>query len=455
MLQSAAYRQEIESLRAAPLIDYRRQWALKRKVLETVAKSFFDGQTIRHGELKQFLRNHPRVAEYARFRATVETQRKRWGHWPESMRRGQLREGDFARSAYHCYLYAQWQAHRQMADLAAGAKQLGVELYLDLPLGAHADGFDVWRYQDLFALDARGGAPPDLVFTQGQQWGFAPLHPQRLRETGYSYLIAVLRHHLKRAGMLRIDHVMGMHRLYWIPPGLPASEGTYVRYPAQELYAILCLESQRHQAVVVGENLGTVPPEVNQCMDQHHVHGMFVVQYELFLMSQPALRRVPRASVASLNTHDMPPFNAFWRALDIADRQALGFLSHKQIRSEQRRRQRIRKELIKFLRRRQWLKGADSAFDAVLKACFLHLAASPAAVLLLNLEDFWHETESQNTPGTLNERVNWRRKARFGLDEIKDMPDLGKLMARIARLRTARSSGSDTTLQARLKARRA
>jgi 4-alpha-glucanotransferase len=206
-----------------------------------------------------------------------------------------------------------------------------VELYLDMPLGAHGDGYDVWRYRELFALGASGGAPPDPVFTQGQDWGFAPVHPQRSRERGHAYLRAYLRHHLRHAGMLRIDHVMGLHRLYWVPRGQPASQGAYVTYPAEEVYAMLSIESHRHQAVIVGEDLGTVPPEVSRSLKRHAVGGMFVAQYEFCLPPKPVLRPVPRNVVASLNTHDMPPFHAYWRGLDIEDRRALGLIKRSEL----------------------------------------------------------------------------------------------------------------------------
>ena len=144
---------------------------------------------------------------------------------------------------YH--LYVQWLAHQQIESVSEKAREKGVQLYLDLPLGVHPDGYDVWRERGAFILDASAGAPPDAVFTRGQEWKFPPLHPERIREQGYRYVIAYLRHHLRQAGILRIDHVMGLHRLFCIPNGMEASQGVYLRYPAEELYAILALESHR------------------------------------------------------------------------------------------------------------------------------------------------------------------------------------------------------------------
>ena len=134
------------------------------------------------------------------------------------------------------------------------------KLYLDFPLGVHREGFDVWHFRDSFALEASTGAPPDAFFTQGQEWGFPPLHPARIRQTGYAYFISALRHHLKFSKALRLDHVMGFYRLFWIPRGFSPKEDVYVRYKAEEFLAILTLESRRYNTPIVGEDLGTVPP---------------------------------------------------------------------------------------------------------------------------------------------------------------------------------------------------
>src|SRR5262249_1546289 len=143
-------------------------------------------------------------------------------------------------------------------------------LYLDLPLGLHPESYDIWRFRDFFVLHASGGAPPDPVFSNGQNWGFPPMHPDLMRLRHHQYTIAYLRNHLRFARLLRIDHVMGLHRLFWIPNGFTGDKGVYVNYPAEELYAILCVESNRSLAGIVGENLGTVPAEVNASMRRHN-----------------------------------------------------------------------------------------------------------------------------------------------------------------------------------------
>jgi 4-alpha-glucanotransferase len=407
---------QIRRLRNQPLVDYRGIHTLQRDVLSPCAHRFFRSASPRRVAFDQFRRQHPHLDSYAAFRALQEGSRSDWRHWPAPLRHGELsgQEPDAGTRDY--YLYVQWLAHQQMRRAANTARQHGVELYLDLPLGVHPVGYDAWRFQSVFARDATGGAPPDPVFTGGQDWGFAPLHPAALRASGYRYLVDCLRHHLEYARILRFDHVMALHRLYWIPTGLPASAGAYVKCPAEELYAVLSIESHRHQARIVGENLGTVPAEVNRSLRRHGVRGMHVIQYELRPNPRLPLPRVSRATVASLNTHDMPPFAAYWHGLDILDRFELGLLSPTGVRSEERRRQRIRQSLQGWLRHRLRKPVENQRTHEIMLALLELLQESKAEVVLLNLEDVWLETRPQNVPGTSSERVNWQRKVRFPIE---------------------------------------
>jgi len=239
----------------------------------------------------------------------------------------------------------------------------------------------------------------DTFFTGGQDWGFPPLHPERIRREGFRYFAACLRHSMRHAALLRVDHVMALQRLFWVPHGFPASEGVYVRYPAEELYAVLCRESRRSRCAVVGEDLGTVPAETRSALRRHRVLRMFVVQYELGADPRRPTRPVPSDCVAMLNTHDMPPFEAFWRG---AAARPLG------------------RALLRFLRAAHVIpvnagipRGAEMA-----GALLQRLARSRCALVLVNPEDHWGELEPQNVPGTGPPRANWTRKARYRLEEI-------------------------------------
>lgn len=434
LLASCPFQHQIETFRSAPLVDYRAQMLAKRQVLEALARWFLSHQhevPERAASFSHFLQSHPWVADYARFRSVGEVQRTPWRAWPQHLKKGHIGEGDYARDIAFYYQYAQWLAHQQMEALAQKARERGVRLLLDFPLGVHPDGFDTWRERNLFAERASAGAPPDAFFSKGQNWGFPPLHPQRLRQQGYHYYIASLRHLLRYASILRIDHVMGLHRLFWIPQGLDPKDGVYVRYPAEEFYAILALESQRHQVVVVGEDLGTVPPEVRPAMTSHGLYRSYVFQYQLAPSPDQPLSPVPLRVIASLNTHDMPPFAAFWHGDDILDRRALGLLDDRGVAQEKAHRHALKDALITLLLREGWLRGNPNDPQAVLEACLALLAHSPAAFLVVNLEDLWLERRPQNVPGTTGERPNWQRKARYTFEEFTSMPQVVNILRHI------------------------
>jgi 4-alpha-glucanotransferase len=180
----------------------------------------------------------------------------------------------------------------------------------------------------------------------------------------------------------------------------------------------MALESQRHQARIIGENLGTVPPEVDQAMDAHGIGRLFVVQFEAQPFPEGAIREVPANSVASLNTHDTPPFASFWQGLDIDDRFDLGLIDDSERQRQRCERESLRNSLMQFLRSRGLLGDDEQQALAVLRACLVYLGRSDAECVLVNLEDLWLETGSQNTPGTSSERVNWRQRASYSIEQL-------------------------------------
>jgi 4-alpha-glucanotransferase len=436
LVDSTEFQQEIAGFRQAKQIDYRPQMTLRRQVFDLLAEKCFSEGGDRLDALRAFAVARPEVEDYARFRAVANHLRKPWTEWPETLRSGRIEEGDYERRDFHYHLYAQWIIEQQIAGLADVLRSRGSGLYLDLPLGVHRYGFDTWRHPNLFVFPVSGGAPPDTFFTQGQNWNFAPLNPERVRADGYRYVLNVYRNHLRNAGMLRIDHVMGLHRLYWIPEGMPAKDGAYVRYPAEELYALLCLESHRHRAWIVGENLGTVPHAVNTAMRRHAIHRTYVLQYELNPQpDKPPMHDPEPHAVAAVNTHDMPPFAAFWQGTDLNELHALGLFDDSGIAVEHQRRRIIHTELIKFLRTAGRLGPVEKSPEEVFAAVLRYLAASPAQHLLITLEDLWLETQRQNMPGTIDEHPNWRSKMRYSLEEIRRNPRFRELLNAVDQLR--------------------
>jgi 4-alpha-glucanotransferase len=415
MMESPAFHRERQELRESRYVDYRRAMALKRGVLEQLLRCLLAKGSQRRAQFQQFVASHALAQDYGAFRAKAERERATWQHWQETHRDGTLKPGDYDEDARQYHLYVQWLADEQMLDLGEKTQRGGPALYLDFPLGVNRDSFDVWRERDAFALAASGGAPPDGFFTGGQNWGFPPLHPEGLRAQGYRYYIHCLRHHLHYAKMLRIDHVMGLHRSYWVPAGFGATEGVYVHYPAEEFYAVLNLESHRYKAQIIGENLGTVPPHINAAMERHGIRGMHVSQFGVRPDPQDAMEKPPRRTVASLNTHDTATFAGFVSGADIDDRLVLGLLTEPDRVPEHSYRAAQRNALATYL-------GAANAPEALLRAWLFALAQSEAEFLLVNLEDLWLEPLPQNVPGTWDERPNWMRKARYSLEEIRRMP---------------------------------
>lgn len=431
MLASRAVRNKIEALRGDDIVDYRAGMALKQKLLSELAKSFS-----RKKDLRAFRAASPHAEDYARFRAVMDSQRKPWPKWPQLLRAGRVSPGDYNEEAKQYHLYVQLLAWEQMQAVSKKARKRDVSLYLDMPLGAGPASYDVWRERDSFAVKLSGGAPPDALFSLGQNWGFPPAHPDNIRKHGYKYWIAVVRQLMSAAGVIRVDHVIGFHHLYCIPDGYDARHGLYVRYHPEEYYAILSLESHRHKTLVVGEDLGTVPPYVRPAMRRHGVHRTYVAQFEVKPKRNEAVPPPRPLSVATLNTHDTPTFAAFWQGLGIDDRLDMGLLTKKEAAEEHKDRERLCKAVVTYLRREGLLGPREKSTQAVLQALLVAMGKSPARIVLANIEDLWGETKPQNVPGTTTERVNWRHRARLSLDEMRQ---LDEVMAPLIALDAARS----------------
>jgi 4-alpha-glucanotransferase len=420
-----ALREEVRRLNRAPRAPYREAMAAKRRVLEALAEE----RLARPGPLREGFRRFaadPRVRDYAAFRANTERHGSPWPSWPGAERDGRLPKHGGDERSFRTHVFAQWLMARQMGEVANRAAAAGTRVYVDLPLGVHPHGYDVWRDRGSFLAGASTGAPPDTFFLGGQDWGFPPPHPEGLRETGYAYPAAVYRHVMRHAGMVRLDHVMSLHRLYVIPPGSDADNGVYLRYPAEELYAVLTLEAARAGCVVVGEDLGTVPGEVRTAMRRHGILRTHVAELEA--TPDHPLPPVPFDALASLNTHDLPTFAAYWRGEDVDLRRRLGLIDTAQARRETAERRRTTRGWARGLRAEGLLEAGAGAAKPPVRTALEHLAESPAAMVVANLEDLWGERKPQNVPGTTLEYPNWSRPARLSLVRLaSDRRVLGTL----------------------------
>ena len=364
----------------------------------------------------------PDAVSYARFRAAVERTGTAWRAWPARMRDGELRPGDADAAVELRHLYGQWAAEQQLDGLVEHGRERGVGLLLDLPLGVHADGFDVWRDRAAFVDGASAGAPPDRLFSQGQDWGFPPMHPEHLRAGGYRYPIACLRALMSHASVLRIDHVMGLHRLFFVPVGMRATEGTYVTYPGDEWYAIIALESARSGCAVVGEDLGTVRAAVRATMRRRGVMRTSVTELDLRPAREPVIAEPPARALAALDTHDLVPFAGFVDGQDIADRRRIGLMDDATAERARAERAEALGRFARLLHERGLLERPDGGAAALMEAALGSLAESDAAIVLVTLEDLWGERLPQNIPGTSRDEPNWRRRARLTLERFTASP---------------------------------
>jgi len=425
----------------APLVDYAAQMRAVQPALQAMAERCFAGA--RRGALEALVAAHPELESYARFRGVVAKHRTGWHGWPGGLADRHLTAGDWDEAARRYHLYVQFSLHEQLRELSDEAKGRGLGLYLDLPVGVHGDGYDTWRHRDLFVKTVSVGAPPDQLFIGGQNWGMPALHPQRSRETGHAYFIAMIRNHLRYAGVLRIDHVMGLHRLFWVPNGMEATDGVYVRYPKDELYAILCLESQRAGALLVGEDLGTVPDEVRHAMQRRGVRGMHVMEFGLEPDWTDAVHDPKTGTVASIGTHATPPFAAFIGGADIDDSAGRGWIDGATASSQRP----DRRAVVHSLERNLRVDGTiphDAGAEGLLRGSLVALGRSEAEAVLVNLEDLWLETKPQNVPGTCAPEPNWHRRSRFALDDLEAQPGLTDTLAALNAARTSTMSSPAT-----------
>ena len=406
------------------LFDYRHQYGYVHGVLEGVIGAVDRWPAALRAEYEGWQATHPEVERYARFRAYARQAGTGWQQWPARARGGELDATDVDPDVVAFHTYAQYAMARQLGALADDLRAREQRLYLDLPIGVGGDGYDTWVDPDRFAWGAGTGAPPDEFFTEGQDWGFPPVLPAAARRSGHQAFAAVLRHHLQVCGLLRLDHVMGFHRLYWVPQGADAREGVYVRYPNRELYAVLAIEAHRHRAVIVGENLGTVLPEVTEAMTRHGLLGMHVLEFNQPDWAGAEPVEADGDQLSSFGTHDTPTFAGWIHGFDIDHRHELQLLDDDQAVEERVRRRQQVENLSGFLRARGYPVDAGGrpspveADRALLDAVVSFLGDSDAPAVLVSLDDLWLEPNPQNIPGTPVDRPNWVQRSPHTLDEL-------------------------------------
>ncbi|HEY0336315.1 MAG TPA: malto-oligosyltrehalose synthase, partial [Burkholderiales bacterium] len=459
---SAQFHVALQAARSSALVDYSAVAALKLPILEVAYRHFRDNHLNPESERASAFRRFQneggaRLREHALFEALQEhfhrSDRAIWGwpQWPEAYRQPRNPEVQKFASNHteriEFYEYLQWQAALQLERAGARAYErgYGVGLYQDLAISVDRGGAESWANQDVYAVGASIGAPPDEVNLKGQNWGLPPWRPERLKNARYAPYIATLRANMRHSGALRIDHVMGLYRLYWIPPDASAAEGAYVAYPFDDLLTILALESHRNDCMVIGEDLGTVPDEVRTGLAR-----ALVLSYRLLYFERRAdgeykrPNEYPKDALVAVSTHDLATLTGFWEGYDLEVRQKLNLFPSEELRAQyvvnraqERARLAIALEHEKLVPEHAVNPVASPMTPELALAVHAYLAHTPSRVFVIQLEDILALREQANMPGTVKEQPNWRRKLPAALEEIERDERFLKLTETLARIRPA------------------
>jgi 4-alpha-glucanotransferase len=453
MTAAPGWRQRLAAARSANLVDYPAVAALKLPVLERLFTWFRqrhlagDQPSARGIGFRAFTSE---MGEGLRRQACFDALHEHalatggsgsWQDWPAGLRDPESAEVErFAREhaeriEFHQYL--QWLADEQLREAQERARAAGmpIGLYRDLAIGVAPNGAMTWANPGVAMVGASVGAPPDIYNPLGQNWGLAPFSPTGLRERAYRPFGDDLRHNMRHAGALRIDHAMGLMRLYWIPDGAAPAQGAYVRYPLQDLLRTVALNSARARCLVIGEDLGTVAKGF-----RHATARAGVLSYRLLYFERSKAggflgpRSYPANALISVSTHDLPTLAGFWSARDLAWRDRLELWPDGAAAAGAYADRRIgRRRLIAALKRAGLLADEFAAEEdeqlpaEVLLAAHRFLAGAPSALMMLQIEDALGEVEQANLPGTVDQHPNWRRRLPLGLDELADHPMLREL----------------------------
>jgi 4-alpha-glucanotransferase len=446
LLDDPATQEMLASLRASGRVDYERVWSLKRHALEMLHRTFIirhrDARSARGRDYRAYIEHeNSTLVNFATFCAledhfAASAKASSWPHWPAELQHPGSPDVIAFRAAntdavdFHRWL--QFELDRQLGAAATIARKsgLGIGIYQDLAIGAAPDSADVWAFSHLFVRGIAVGAPPDGYAPQGQNWGLPPIDPHELVENRYAFWIALIRASLRHAGALRIDHVLGLFRQFWIPHGVTGAHGAYVRFPTEDMLGILALESVRHRAVIVGEDLGTVPEEVPGVLERWGILSSRVMYFERESDGRfrPA-SSYPRLSLTTADTHDMATITGFWTARDIELQRMAGLIASDESAAAARaHRDNERRFLVERLVAEGALKSSDaeSPSNAELRgAVHRFLCSTPAALVGIYLEDLVGEREPVNLPGVASDVFqSWTRRLSHSLETIATDPDV-------------------------------
>jgi 4-alpha-glucanotransferase len=450
------FRSRLDACRARHLVDYAEVAALKLPVLQMLCEAGRrDAAAWRRFEA--FRRERGDVLErtclFLALRehfAALDPARADWHSWPEEYRDpaspAVARFAQDHRARIDFLAWLQWTADQQLGAAATAAAERGmaVGLYRDLAVGADRAGAETWANPAAVVSGAEVGAPPDIYNPAGQNWGLPPFHPRALREEAYRSFIDLVRANMRHAGGLRIDHVMALQHLYWVPEGRPPSEGAYVAYPMDDLIGILALESHRNHCLVVGEDLGTVPEGFRERLAAAAILSYRVLFFEKDANGFLPPQAYPPLALAVAGSHDLPTLRGWWEAADLDLRRQLALFprpaDERQARAD---RARDRAQLLAAFRREGLLAdGAGCGVRELILAAHTYLAQSRAAIAMAQIDDITEEVEPVNVPTTSDEHPNWRRRLALTLEQVAELPALTAVAEIFRRERGAARRGT-------------
>lgn len=444
LVNSSEFQARLGQLRNVGYVDYQGVTELKLQALnllfEHYNQQYLKGNTRQNRAFKAFTEAGGESLQILACYDALQEQLKRQGkdYWGWPVFPKGLQEYDLPQVAkfkkanaqrIKFYLFLQWQAAIQLenAHKLAEQRQMCIGIYRDLAVGVSEGSAEIWGNKSLYATDASVGAPPDILGPLGQDWGLPPMDPKQLYRQQYQPIIDLFRSNMQSCGALRIDHVMALLRLWWVPKGNNAKKGSYVYYPVDDLLGILALESQRNQVLVIGEDLGTVPEEIRETLANNGVYS-----YRVFFFEQAkdggffSPGHYPEQSMATLTTHDMPTLTGYWHCLDLELGKHLNLYPSEEILkalydSRHDNKQRILDTLHGHGSVPEWMgryveqMGMSKELNHGLQ---LHMATGSSALLSLQLEDWLEMDKPVNVPGTSSEYPNWQRKLSQPLESV-------------------------------------
>lgn len=433
-----SFQQKLTLLRQRETVPYEAvrqlKWPLLQKLFRIFTTTHVGPGTGRGRAFRRFLAEQGQpLQRFALFQALQDHVTPRgaplrsWRKWPTEYRHPDSPSVQrFFRThqdQVNFYGYLEWQCDEQLKRVRSAAQRAGlpIGLYTDFAIGIDPNGADAWAFQDDFANGASVGAPPDLFSPKGQNWGLTPPHPDRIADSGYRLFMEGFRRNMRHSGLFRLDHAMGLFRLFWIPEGRSAAEGAYVKYPWQDVLGILALESRRHNVIVVGEDLGTVTSEIRARLMQAGL-----LSYRLFFFEKSdagaflSPHLYPQQAMTAVTTHDLPTLRGFWTGHDIKLKKELGlYPDNRLIHRDKKTRHCDRQAILTALKNARVLSKdypeasiATELDETLCRAVYTYLARTPCYLLAVPLEDLLGDRDTPNLPGASeNKYPVWRMKA--------------------------------------------